>query len=117
MLYSTLGEHGDRDQFNKSDKEARFSMTLRKYVPNRVARVMPTLEDDQTKTFEQMRKYHEMLVGAAFDSDDVKCSFKDKYKKLAKKQMKGSPAADILARARELYICLLYTTPSPSDRG
>ena len=104
MLYSTLGEHGDRDKFNKSDKEARFTMTLRKFVPNRVGRVMPTLADDQEKTFEQMRKYHEMLVGAAFDSDDVKCSFKDKYKKLAKKQMKGSSAAEIKARARELYI-------------
>ncbi len=104
VLYSTLGEFGDRDKFNKSDKEARFTMTLRPFVPNRVGRVMPTLLDDQHKTFDTLRQYHEMLVGAAFDSDDVKCSFKDKYKKLAKKQMKGAAAADILARARELYI-------------
>lgn len=122
MLYSTLGETGDRDKFNKSDKEARFSMTLRQFVPNRVARVMPTLVDDQAKTFEQMRKFHTMLVGAAFDSDDVKCTFKEKYKKLAKKQLKGASAEEIRARARELYIenssnCGIKTREWKDDSG
>ena len=122
MLYSTLGETGDRDKFNKSDKEARFNMTLRQFVLNRVSRVMPTLSDDQAKTFEQMRKFHEMLVGAAFDSDDVKCTFKEKYKKLAKKQLKGASAEEIRARARELYIenssnCGIKTREWKNDSG
>ena len=104
-LYSTLGENGDMEKFNKSIKEARFNLTLYKNVPNRVSRVMPTLEEDQQKAFDRLKQDHEALVGAAFDSDDVKCSFKEKFKKQAKKKLgKAASPEDILALARELYI-------------
>jgi len=103
-LYSTLGETGDMEKFNKSEKEARFNLTLYKNVPNRVSRVMPTLADDQQKVFDRLKQDHETLVGAAFDSDDVKCTFKEKFKKAAKKKLKGGSQAEILALAREMYI-------------
>lgn len=103
-LYSTLGETGDMEKFNKSEKEARFNLTLYKNVPKRVSRVMPTLADDQQKVFDRLKQDHETLVGAAFDSDDVKCTFKEKFKKAAKKKLKGGSQAEILALAREMYI-------------
>jgi len=103
-LFSTLGETGDMEKWNKPREQAQFSLTLRQGVAERVSRVMPKLVEDQQKTFDRLKQEHEQLVGAAFDSDEVKCAHKEKCKKQAKKKLKGSSQEDILALARTMYI-------------
>jgi len=105
VLYSTLGETGDMEKWNKPEEQARFNFTLRQGVPSdRVKAVLPNLANEQVQEFDLIKQYHKMLVGAAFDSDEVKCTFKEKFKKAAKKKLKGSSQAEILALAREMYI-------------
>jgi len=106
VKFSTLGDNGD-----KLGTTARFGPTGAKYeltlvcgVPDKVKRVMPTLEADQAKTFELFKVQHEQLVTLAFDNDDVKCTHKKQAFKKAKKELKGSSDEDIRNRALEIYI-------------
>ena len=115
VKFSTLGENGDQEQFNKSEQEARFSFVLRQKVPTRVEKVLPTLKNEQDKAFEILDGDHERLVLAAFDSDDVQCAHKTKALKAAKKKLgKTADPKEIRALARTIYLenssnCMIKT--------
>lgn len=89
VLYSDTSPDGDKEKFNKSNEQACNTFTLvqgNKF--NNVRRGMPNLENDQKEAFDILQQQHVDLLTAAFESDKVKCSGKDKAKKKAKKKAK-----------------------------
>lgn len=89
VLYSDTSPDGDKEKFNKSNEQACNTFTLtRGNKFSNVRRGMPKLESDQEKAFTMLEDMHKQLLTAAFESNKVKCSGKDKAKKKAKKQAK-----------------------------
>lgn len=122
VMYSEVGENGDMEKFNKSEKDARTSLTLMRGAPNRVTRVMPTLEEEQEQVFKTLHKEFEDLVLAAFDSDEVVCTFKTKFKKAAKKKLKNGTPEEQNALARKMYLenatnCMIKTRDYKDENG
>jgi hypothetical protein len=94
-LYGTHGvdgdESGDQQKFNKTIEQAAVTYTLKKGCSfKKVLKAMPGIIDNQQTTFDILKKQHEQLVEAAFKSDKVKCSGKDKARKLAISKLKKS---------------------------
>jgi len=122
VMYSDVGEKGDMEKFNKAERDARTSLTLMRGAPNRVTRVMPTLLEEQNKTFETLHQEFEDLVLAAFDSDEVVCTFKTKFKKAAKKKLKNGTPEEQNALARKMYLenatnCMIKTRDFKDENG
>jgi len=122
VMYSDVGEEGDKVKFNKAEKDARVSVTLMKGAPDRVQKVLPNLLNEQDQTFETLHKEFEDLVLAAFDSDEVVCSFKAKFKKAAKKKLKGGTPEEQNALARKMYLenatnCMIKTRDYKDENG
>lgn len=89
ILYSDTSPDGDKEKFNKSVEQACNTFTLTRGCKfKNVKRGMPNLESDQEKAFQMLEDIHKDLLTAAFNSDKVKCSGKDKAKKKAKKKAK-----------------------------
>lgn len=92
-LYSNLGQDGDalgdHAKFNKPIDQACATLTLVKGCAfNKVKQTMPTLLDNQQKTFDILKQQHEDLVTEAFNNKKVKCSGKDKARKKATSKLK-----------------------------
>lgn len=89
VLYSDTSPDGDKEKFNKSIEQACNTFTLIKGNQfSNVRRGMPNLESDQEEAFNILQQQHKDLLTAAFNSEKVKCSGKDKAKKKAKKKAK-----------------------------
>ena len=92
-LYSMLGQDGDacgdHAKFNKPLDQACATLTLVKGCAfSKVKQTMPTLLDNQTKTFEILEQQHVALMKEAFNNKKVKCSGKDKARKKATTKLK-----------------------------
>ena len=89
VLYSDTSPDGDKEKFNKAIEQAVNTFTLIKGCKyENVKRGMPSLLSNQEEAFNMLEQMHKDLMTAAFNSDDVKCSGKDKAKKKAKKKAK-----------------------------
>tara|TARA_B100001093_G_scaffold67796_2_gene57860 strand:- start:2179 stop:3459 length:1281 start_codon:yes stop_codon:yes gene_type:complete len=122
VMWSTVGEGGDQVTFNKAEKDARTSFTLMRGAPDRVQKVLPNLLEEQNKTFETLHKEFEDLVLAAYDSEEVECKFKTKFKKAAKKKLKGATPEEQDALARKMYLenatnCMIKTRDYKDENG
>jgi len=122
VMWSTVGEGGDQVTFNKAEKDARTSFTLMRGAPDRVQKVMPNLLQEQNKTFETLHTEFENLVLAAYDSEEVECKFKTKFKKAAKKKLKGATPEEQNALARNMYLenatnCMIKTRDYKDENG
>lgn len=92
-LYSNLGQDGDglgdHAKFNKPVDQACATLTMVKGCAfNKVKKTMPTLLDNQAKTFEILQQQHVELMTEAFNNNKVKCSGKDKARKKATTKLK-----------------------------
>ena len=113
-LYSNLGQDGDalgdHAKFNKPIDQACATMTLVQGCAfEKVNQTMPSLLENQKKTFEILQQQHVDLVTAAFKSEKVKCSGKDKARKKAKTKLKKDgnkkpSEEDIETLALQMYI-------------
>lgn len=113
-LYSMLGQDGDgcgdHAKFNKPLDQACATLTMTKGCAfNKVKQTMPTLLDNQDKTFEIFQNQHEELMKEAFSNKKVKCSGKDKARKKAttklKKDGKKKPTKEEIEElALKIYI-------------
>lgn len=113
-LYSMLGQDGDRcgdhARFNKPLDQACATLTLVKGCAfSKVKQTMPTLLDNQQKTFDILEQQHVDLMTEAFNNKKVKCSGKDKARKKAssklKKEGNKKPSKDQIEElALKIYI-------------
>jgi len=92
-LYSMLGQDGDgcgdHARFNKPLDQACATLTLVKGCAfNKVKQTMPTLLDNQQKTFDILEQQHVGLMTESFNNKKVKCSGKDKARKKASSKLK-----------------------------
>ena len=92
-LYSNLGQDGDgcgdHAKFNKPLDQACATLTMVKGCAfAKVKQTMPTLLDNQVKTFEILEQQHVDLMKEAFTNKKVKCSGKDKARKKASTKLK-----------------------------
>ena len=122
VMWSDVGEEGEKVKFSKAEKDARVSVTLMRGAPDRVQKVLPNLLKEQDQTFETLHKEFEDLVLAAYDSDEVVCSFKAKFKKAAKKKLKGGTPEEQNALARKMYLenatnCMIKTRDYKDENG
>lgn len=93
VLYSQLGQDGDacgdHAKFNKPLDQACATLTLVKGCAfSKVKQTMPTLTDNQSKTFEILENQHAELMKEAFTNEKVKCGGKDKARKKATSKLK-----------------------------
>lgn len=93
VLYSQLGQDGDacgdHAKFNTPLDKACATLTLIKGCAfSKVTKTMPTLLENQKKTFEILQKQHVELVTEAFHNKKVKCAGKDKARKKAANSLK-----------------------------
>lgn len=93
VLYSKLGEGGDalgdHAKFNKPLDQACATLTLVQGCAfSKVTQTMPTLLENQKKTFEILKKQHTDLMIEAFNNKKVKCSGKEKARKKATGKLK-----------------------------
>ena len=92
-LYSMLGQDGDgcgdHSRFNKPLDQACATLTMTKGCAfNKVKQTMPTLQDNQQKSFDILEQQHVDLMTEAFTNKKVKCSGKDKARKKASSKLK-----------------------------
>lgn len=92
-LYSNLGQNGDacgdHAKFNKPLDQACATLTLAKGCAfSKVKQTMPSLLDNQQKTFDILEKQHVDLMTEAFNNNKIKCSGKDKARKKASSKLK-----------------------------
>lgn len=93
VLYSHLGQDGDASgdhtKYNKPMDQACATLTLTEGCAfNKVTTTMPTLLDNQKRTFEIFQQQHLDLVTEAFKNKKVKCGGKDKARKKAVSKLK-----------------------------
>ena len=84
-----MGRLGDHSRFNKPLDQACATLTMTKGCAfNKVKQTMPTLQDNQQKSFDILEQQHVDFMTEAFTNKKVKCSGKDKARKKASSKLK-----------------------------
>jgi|TARA_B110001452_G_C15241783_1_gene430106 hypothetical protein len=102
--FTEFSENGDAETFGKNPDDGKQSASLVAKVPDKIARVMPSLKTDQQDAVAQLKDWHMKMVLHAFHTLPKKgpgsCSFASKARSKAKKEN----VKDIEARAAEIYL-------------
>ena len=107
VMYS-VGEKGDMDKFNKAEGRTHL-LDLDAWRSNRVTRVMPTLLEEQNKTFETLHQGFRTLCSLPSDSDKWYARSRPSLRRLPRR---SSRTVHPKSRTPLLARCTLRTLPT-----